>query len=123
MNQAAAHQAAQTQSPQRNTPAPAPMFISPNARLTNISSNQIYDLNGRPIVMGRGADATFPIGDIHASRVHAKMQYDPDRGWIITDLGSANGTKVNGKPISALVLQDGDRITIGLTNFLFNYRR
>lgn len=102
---------------------PAPAYINPKARLTNISSNQIYDLNGRPIVMGRGADATFPIGDIHASRVHAKMQFDPDRGWIITDLGSANGTKVNGNPVSALVLQDGDRITIGLTNFLFAYRR
>lgn len=108
-----------------NEPEPqvAPSFISPNARLTNISSNQIYDLNGRPVVMGRGADATFPIGDIHASRVHAKLQYDPERGWIITDLNSANGTKVNGKNISALVLQEGDRITIGLTNFLFTYRR
>lgn len=104
-------------------PAPAPSFISPKARLTNISSNQIFDLNGRPIVMGRGADATFPIGDIHASRRHAKMQYDPEQGWIITDLNSANGTKVNGQAVPALVLQDGDRITIGLTNFLFNYRR
>jgi hypothetical protein len=97
--------------------------VAQPVRLTNMSTNRIENLDPGTYTLGRGADANIAVSDINASRMHAQLQSQGDGSWVITDLDSTNGTKVNGKRVSNQVLHEGDRITIGLTNYLFTYRR
>lgn len=77
------------------------------------------------LTIGRATrNATWDISlqDRAVSRPHAEIASQPDGGWIIQDLGSANGTTVNGVPIDAHTphsLSDGYVITLGETTILF----
>ncbi len=72
------------------------------------------------LVIGRGDEATWVILDEDLSRTHAEIQ----RGWdgvTIVDLGSKNGTKLDGAPITvATLLRDGMRIELG--NLVLRFR-
>ena len=57
--------------------------------------------------------------DINASRSHAEIRMEPSGTWILSDLGSTNGTIVNGRKIKSAPLQDADRIIIGTTELEF----
>ncbi|MEM9865763.1 MAG: GGDEF domain-containing protein, partial [Myxococcota bacterium] len=68
---------------------------------------------GDEIVIGRGQDATERIDDSGLSRRHARI-YRRSGAHFIQDLGSTNGTYVNGVPVvNAVPLGDGDRIQLG----------
>ena len=69
-------------------------------------------------VIGRGSDADIVINDPGVSRKHAEIRITPT-GVILTDLGSTNGTFVEGHRIDAATLLDGNQITVGNTRFLF----
>jgi hypothetical protein len=69
-------------------------------------------------IIGRGDQASFRLADVGASRQHARLDYD-GRQVVVTDLGSANGTMVNGRRVSAMVLSPGDQIVIGTTRLTF----
>ncbi len=66
------------------------------------------------MTIGRRADQDIVLGDPSVSRVHARLEVAPD-GVSIVDLGSTNGTLVNGYPVrmSRVALRVGDRIQIG----------
>jgi len=73
----------------------------------------IYEITGPVITMGRDDtnDITFPIDLV--SRVHAII-YERDGDYFVRDLGSLNGTSVNGERIgSDIALKDGDVLTVG----------
>jgi hypothetical protein len=71
------------------------------------------------VVMGRSRDCDVVIADENASRRHAEVR-PSGSAWIVRDLGSTNGVKVNGRRIQgAQPLNDGDTITIGLTEIGF----
>ncbi len=65
-----------------------------------------------PITIGREDENSVRLNDERVSRFHAKVQEDGGR-VILTDLESTNGTRVNGRPISARVLRPGDQISVG----------
>jgi two-component system, cell cycle response regulator len=70
------------------------------------------------VVLGRALEADVRINDARASRLHARIKVlrDEEKNetrYLITDLGSTNGTLLNGQPISEAALTDGDKITIG----------
>ena len=67
---------------------------------------------GRQIVIGRRADADLRLAEPASSGIHAKIFAGTD-GIRIRDLGSLNGTRVNGQRIVESLLRDGDRISIG----------
>ena len=69
-------------------------------------------------VIGRGAEADLRLADTGVSRAHAEVRLDGPEVRL-TDLGSTNGTLVNGRRISAAVLVDGDRIEVGATPLVF----
>ena len=69
-------------------------------------------LGDQAATLGRLSDCTVQIDDPQASRRHAEIRPVPD-GYLIADLGSLNGTSVNGRPTTEQVLSDGDVITIG----------
>ena len=69
-------------------------------------------------VIGRGAEADLRLADTGVSRAHAEVRLDSGEVRL-TDLGSTNGTLVNGRRISTAVLSDGDRIEVGATPLVF----
>jgi serine phosphatase RsbU (regulator of sigma subunit) len=65
-------------------------------------------------VLGRSSDMDLVVADISISRRHASLSHAPDGSCWVTDLGSVNGTSVNGAPAAEPVsLQDGDRVRFG----------
>jgi hypothetical protein len=75
-------------------------------------------LEAESAVIGRMAGSDIEIGDPGASRRHAEIRRQ-GQGFVVADLGSTNGTLVNGSEITEHTLQDGDRITIGRTTLEF----
>jgi len=63
--------------------------------------------------IGRDPGCTIVLADPHVSRDHAEMRWDPQSGWLVRDLGSHNGTFVNGRRISAAPLRQGDILSVG----------
>ena len=53
------------------------------------------------------------------SDVGRARQGNEDGNWIVTDLGSTNGVKVNGRRTEEAVLRDGDEVALGLAKFRF----
>jgi FHA domain len=69
--------------------------------------------------IGRAADCHIVLDDTYASQQHARV-FDSNGSFHVEDLGSTNGTYVNGRKISyPLELRQGDRIKIGKTVFEF----
>lgn len=67
----------------------------------------------RPVVIGRVAECDLTVNTRKVSRRHAEVRYEGEQ-VIIEDLGSTNGTYVNGEPVRGIrVLKPGDRIHIG----------
>ena len=98
---------------------PAPNAAAVRARLVNTASNRDYNLVGGRLILGRSHSCDITVDDINASRSHAELRYELQGAWVLTDLGSTNGTKVNGERISSATLSSGDRVTIGTTDLLF----
>ncbi len=72
-----------------------------------------YALSGDSMVVGRGSTADIRLDDPNISRAHAEFRRDGDR-WTIADLGSTNGTSVNGQQLAAPAhLADGDSVELG----------
>lgn len=71
-----------------------------------------------PVTIGRHPDCDIVLSDPEVSRQHAEVRRE-DAGFMLVDLGSKNGTKVNGAGIDQRTLQDGDTITIGATAIRF----
>jgi Protein of unknown function (DUF3662)/Inner membrane component of T3SS, cytoplasmic domain len=77
-------------------------------------------LTSDTVTIGRLADCDVVLKDKGASRKHAQLKLR-DGTWTITDLGSTNGTRLNGQTVQARELADGDKITIGTT--VIEFRR
>ena len=70
-------------------------------------------------VLGRYAGCPVDLNpDALVSRQHARLDYQAGQ-WVITDLGSDNGTFVNGQQVSSQALQLGDEVRVGNTQMRF----
>ena len=79
-----------------------------------------YDLVAEEVVIGRNPTTDITLLDEGISREHALILFDADApGYVIEDLQSTNGTKVNGKRVRSAPLSEGDEIQIGQTLFRF----
>jgi len=70
-----------------------------------------------PVTIGREEGNSVQLSDDRVSRCHFKIQRDNDR-LVLTDVGSTNGTKVNGNECHLKILRHGDLITAGKTMML-----
>ncbi|WP_322818422.1 FhaA domain-containing protein [Tepidiforma sp.] len=70
-------------------------------------------LTHTPFIIGRGPEADLVLADLSVSRRHAEIRLRSDGALEIRDLGSRNGTFLDGTRIAAAVLEIGDRITLG----------
>src|SRR5215212_6007178 len=78
----------------------------------------IFAINEDALVIGRETAANLCIADASVSRRHSIIE-KKEQGFVITDLESLNGTFVNDVPIKARLLEHGDRVRIGDSQFLF----
>jgi pSer/pThr/pTyr-binding forkhead associated (FHA) protein len=69
-------------------------------------------LEAAVISIGRAEDHMVVLDDASVSGHHAEIE-QTENGLILRDLGSTNGTKVNGSPVTEAVLNDGDQICFG----------
>jgi len=122
------------------TPGRAPIVAQPGATKADTDSagsgseataELILIENGKPgrtfplgsdrVIIGRLAESDVVVSDPATSRRHAEIR-GKDGQYVISDLGSTNGTKVNEAPIGERALEEGDRITIGRTVLEFRRR-
>ncbi len=108
--------------------SPNPAAPSPAAprrfkqRPSLIIDGDSYPLLGAITVIGRDDEADIMLDDPGISRRHSEIRVTNDGPHLVmtvSDLGSTNGTFLNGDPIDRAHLQDGDRITVGRTHLLF----
>ncbi|HEY2948348.1 MAG TPA: DUF3662 and FHA domain-containing protein [Micromonosporaceae bacterium] len=88
-----------------------------NVRLVS-GDGRTYPLQIGSTVIGRGDQANLRLPDVGISRRHARLDFDGAQ-VVLTDLGSTNGTMVNGQRVSAVALNPGDMIQLGTTTLTF----
>ena len=76
------------------------------------AEERVYEVERGEVTIGRDAEAEIPVDDRTLSRRHCRIYLGPD-GWRVTDLGSRNGTFLNGAPILDDRLSDNDEIELG----------
>lgn len=79
---------------------------------------QAYELTGPVTVLGRGTDCDLRLVDPGVSRHHAEIRFEGEE-VVLVDLGSTNGTVVDGQPSRHASLDDGTRIELGRTILVF----
>ncbi len=84
-------------------------------------SHRTYQLLRGSNIVGRGQDAGFRLPDTSVSRRHIDIYFDGQVA-VMHDLGSTNGTTVNGSSVQTWQLADGDVIRIGHSTVVFNLR-
>ena len=77
---------------------------------------QVHQLSGHGAVLGRAPDVDVLVDDVYVSDEHAEVMPD-DGGWSVRDLGSTNGTYLNGAKVTRPTpLAAGDQLRLGKTN-------
>jgi hypothetical protein len=77
-----------------------------------------YEITTPLVILGRGTDSDLRLVDPGVSRHHAEIRVEDDE-VVLVDLGSTNGTFVNGQPVRRVALTDGTRVTLGRTTLVF----
>ena len=91
--------------------------------LSGTSEGRIVPLDGGKLVVGRDPNCDVPLDPTSpASRHHAKI-YASEGAWHVQDLGSLNGTLLNGERIEDSILHPNDRIGIGAEVLIFESSR
>jgi len=82
---------------------------------------EMHRLEGQESVIGRSANVNVRLTDDGISRRHCRVVMAGD-SVVLEDLGSANGTTVNGEPIQRRELKEGDKVRLGTTVLKFTYQ-
>jgi Protein of unknown function (DUF3662)/FHA domain len=97
-----------------------PRGPEPTGRAMVLAENKRMLVGHSGAVIGRSRDCDVTLNDPNVSRRHAEIRPDDRGGWIVEDLGSTNGVKVNGRPASGPTrIQPGDRLALGTADVRF----
>ncbi len=94
-------------------PATARLFVAAGPE-----AGQELAIGSARVLVGRTRTCDLPLTDTQASKEHIAIELQPE-GFVLTDLETSNGTKLNGAPVTRAVLQPMDRIFIGDTVLVF----
>ena len=112
-------------SPRPGTPEPAPApgaANGPRQHRPSVDSRptgltQLNQMPAATLRIGRTPDNDLVLEDLEVSRHHAELRKTPDGSYVIADLGSHNGTFVNGRPVTSYLITEDDIIGIGHSTF------
>ncbi len=105
---------------------PRPRRVNPADRPWLDVDGERYPLMGAMTVLGRDDGADIILDDPGISRRHTELRVTTDGPHFVTtirDLGSTNGTYVNGERVTTTHLEDGDHVTVGRTSITFRAGR
>jgi hypothetical protein len=105
-------------SPDRDARPLAPPPAAPAGRALLVGEGKRSVLSGSRVLIGRSRDCDVTLDDPNVSRRHAELRNE-DGHWVVADLGSTNGVKVNGRRVEQAVLQPGDELAVGLARLHF----
>jgi transcriptional regulator with GAF, ATPase, and Fis domain len=91
----------------------------PDLHLREQARRETIRIEDEAVTIGRSAQNTIVVKDPRSSRRHCRIERHGDR-YRVVDLGSQNGTFVNGTPVASRVLETGDRIEIGGARIFFD---
>jgi pSer/pThr/pTyr-binding forkhead associated (FHA) protein len=98
---------------QADGPRPARLFVADG----NERGRSVV-LDGGPVLVGRSRSCTLMLTEPNASKEHLRIAWEGGV-WVLTDLESSFGTKVNGRAATRAVLEPFDRIAVGDTVMIF----
>ncbi len=101
------------ETPAAEGPRPARLFVADGPE-----RGRTLDLEGAPVVVGRSRGCSLALSEPNASKEHLRIAWE-DGAWVLTDLESSFGTKVNGQTTQRRDLAALDRIAIGDTVIIF----
>jgi len=90
--------------------------------IRGVDEGKQFELNAPVVSVGRHSANTIPLHDTQISRRHLELHVAP-HGFDLVDLGSGNGTLLNGQPVRTAPLRSGDTITLGQTMLMFTAGR
>ena len=96
--------------------APKAVLVCKDPRMLREGVGPEIALSDRPITFGRGSENTVTLNAGGVSRTHTRI-FPGDGTWAIADLGSTNGTVINGERVAQTLLRPGDAVTIGQAEF------
>lgn len=99
--------------PGDDLPSPARLYL-----VEGPERGRSLDLGGEPVTIGRSRTCTLPLTDPNTSKEHLRLAWE-NGSWVVTDLGSSFGTRLNGLAVSRAALSPLDRIAIGDTVIIF----
>ena len=79
-----------------------------------------FELSARPMALGRDNSNPIRLHDNEVSRRHAEVRPIDEESYKVVDLGSANGTHVNGQQVDQAPLRPGDHLRLGKTVMLYS---
>jgi len=89
-------------------------------RVTLTVAGRVVPVSTGRVVVGRSRECDVQVDDGNVSRRHIEIVQESPTAWVVVDLGSTNGTEVNGRRVGKRTrLDDGDRIAIGNTELVF----
>lgn len=97
-------------------PRPARLYVAEGPERGRLIA--LDGTRGEPVTVGRSRACSLPLSDPNASKEHLRLAWE-DGAWVMTDLGSSHGTRVNGQPVQRAALQPFDRIGVGDTVMIF----
>jgi hypothetical protein len=108
-----------------DVPPPPPPLAVPGAvtphglrMLSGPGKERVFTMRAAITTLGRGTDNDLVLDSTDVSRYHARIEFVGGQ-WRLLDLGSTNGTKVNGQPVQSATLRHGDKIDIGTIQMEF----
>ena len=99
-----------------------PRLLVTTAQDAGPSAQQTYEITTPVTLLGRGTDCDLRLVDPGVSRHHAEIRVEGPE-VVLVDLGSTNGSFVNGNPVRRVTLVDGARVTMGRTTLVFRRDR
>lgn len=95
------------------SPRPARLFV-----MEGQERGRSVNLDGEPVTVGRSRACTLTLTEPNASKDHLRIAWE-DGAWVLADLESSFGTRVNGRPVTRARLSAFDRIAVGDTVMIF----
>jgi FhaA, N-terminal domain/FHA domain len=102
-------------------PEPEPSAPSRSEAVVLMWDDRELGIESPITVIGRSSECDVVVGDPNVSRRHAEIRR-VGRGYSLVDLGSTNGTEVNGQRVTETSLMNGDVIGVGTTQITFERR-